>query len=102
MGLIVIIIFIIKKLAEQFKGHFTCLRENSENYITFTVPIEKAVWRLDKIEKKLQNIYFTYYSLLVAQGLWFPCSSALSNLVNNIFEGIHTVKCKFKQNDKKC
>ena len=43
MGLIVIIIFIIKKLAEQFKGHFTCLRENSENYITFTVPIEKAV-----------------------------------------------------------
>ena len=32
---------IIKELAEKLKKKFTCLGENSEKYITFTVPIEK-------------------------------------------------------------
>ena len=36
--------FIIKELAEEF----TCLGENTEKYITFTVPIEKEVARIDK------------------------------------------------------
>ena len=33
--------FIIKELAEEFKNQFTCLGENTEKYIIFTVPIEK-------------------------------------------------------------
>ena len=33
--------FIIKELAEEFKGQFECLGENSEKYITFSVPIKK-------------------------------------------------------------
>ena len=28
--------------------------------------------------------------------------SSLSNLVNNLSEGIHRIKCKFEQDDKKC
>ena len=48
--------FIIKEIAEEFKKQFTCLRENTEKYITFTVPIEKEVTRIDKNEKKLKNI----------------------------------------------
>ena len=32
--------FIIKDLADEFKKQFTCLGENMEKYITFTVPIE--------------------------------------------------------------
>ena len=32
--------FIIKGLAEEFEGKFTCLGENTENYIIFSVPIE--------------------------------------------------------------
>ena len=32
--------FIIKELAQEFKTKFTCLGENTENYITFTVPKE--------------------------------------------------------------
>ena len=32
---------IIKELAEEFKKQFICLGENTEKYITFTVPIEK-------------------------------------------------------------
>ena len=45
--------FIIKELAEEFKKQFTCLGENTEKYITFTVQIEKKVTTIDKkIEKK--------------------------------------------------
>ena len=40
--------FIIKELAEEFEKQFTCLTENTEKYITFTVPIEKEVTRIDK------------------------------------------------------
>ena len=29
-------------------------------------------------------------------------SSSLSNLVNNISQGIHRIKCKFGYDDKKC
>ena len=40
--------FIIKELAEEFEKQFTCSGENTEKYITFTVPIEKEVTRTDK------------------------------------------------------
>ena len=33
--------FAIKKLAEEFKGEFDCLGENTEKYITFSVPLKK-------------------------------------------------------------
>ena len=39
------------------------------------------------MENKLQNLYLTDYNLL------------LSNLVNNLSEGIHTIKCKYRHND---
>ena len=29
-------------------------------------------------------------------------TSSLSNFVNNVFEGIHKIKCKYGHNDKKC
>ena len=38
--------FIIKELVKEFDGNFECLGENTEKYITFSVPIKK------KIEKK--------------------------------------------------
>ena len=40
--------FIIKELAEEFKAQFTCLGEITEKYITFSVPIEKEVTRINK------------------------------------------------------
>ena len=33
--------FIFKELAEEFKGQFGCLGENTEKYITFSVLIKK-------------------------------------------------------------
>ena len=41
--------FIINELAEEF----TCLGENTEKYITFTVPIENEVTRIDKNGEKI-------------------------------------------------
>ena len=35
--------FIIKYLAREFKGNFECLGENTEKYISFTVPFKKVV-----------------------------------------------------------
>ena len=40
--------FIIKELAEKFLKQFICLGENAGKHITFTVPIEKEVTRIDK------------------------------------------------------
>ena len=44
--------FIIKELMKEFEGNFECLGENTEKYITFSVPIKK------KIENK--DIEITY------------------------------------------
>ena len=33
--------FIIKELAEEFEEEFECLGENTEKYITFSVPIKR-------------------------------------------------------------
>ena len=61
--------FIIKELAEEFKKQFTCLGENTEKYITFTVPIEKEVTRIDKNGEEITKNLLTYYNLLIAQDL---------------------------------
>ena len=75
----------IKELAAEFKKQFTCLGENTEKYITFTVPIEKKVTRIDKngakITKKLS------YILQFIDSARFVASS-LSNLVNNLSETV--------------
>ena len=33
--------FLIKELVKEFKGNFDCLGENTEKYITFSVPLKK-------------------------------------------------------------
>ena len=40
--------FIIKELAEGFTEQFTCLVQNIEKYITFTVPIKQEVKDIDE------------------------------------------------------
>ena len=40
--------FIIKELAEEFEGEFECLGENTEKYITFSVPIKNEITKKDK------------------------------------------------------
>ena len=45
--------FIIKKIAEEFRGQFNCSGEHTEKYITFSVPVEKDVTRIDKNGKEI-------------------------------------------------
>ena len=40
--------FIIKELVEEFEGELECLGENTEKYITFSVPIKKEITKKDK------------------------------------------------------
>ena len=75
--------FIIKELVKEFEGNFECLGENTEKYITFSVPIKK------KIENKDLEIT---YKLKFIDSYRFM-SSSLSKLVDNLSEGIHDNKC---------
>ena len=55
--------FIIKELVKEFEGNFECLGENTEKYITFSVPIKK------KIENK--DLEITYkLNLSIVIDLW--------------------------------
>ena len=89
--------FIIKELAKEFKKQFTCLGENTEKYITFTVPIEKEITRIDKKEKEITKN--RSYILQFIESARFMASS-LSNLVNNLSEGVHRIKCLMKFDKK--
>ena len=42
----------MKKLTGEFEGQFTCLGENTEKYIGFSVPIEEEVTKIDKKGKE--------------------------------------------------
>ena len=91
--------FIIKELVEEFKKQFTCLGENTEKYITFTVSIEEGVTKIDKIREEItRNV--SYILQFIGSSRFM--ASSLSNLVNNFSEEIHRVKCKYRHDDKKC
>ena len=75
--------FIIKELVKEFGGNFDCLGENTEKYITFSVPLKK------KIENK--NLEITYKIKFIDSFRFM--SSSLSKLVDNLSEGIHNNKC---------
>ena len=81
--------FIIRELVKEFEGNFECLVENTEKYITFSVPIKK------RIENKDIEIY---YKTKFVESYRFMATS-LSKLVDNLTEGIHNDKCiKCKSN----
>ena len=75
--------FIIKELAKEFDGNFECLGENTEKYITFSVPVKK------KIENK--NIEIKYKIKFIDSYRFM--SMSLSKLIDNLSEGIYNNKC---------
>ena len=82
--------FIIKKLAEEFEEKFECLRENTEKYITFSVPIKIQTTKIDKDSN--DEIVNISYKIKVIGSFRFM-SSSLPNLVDNLSEGLHSDKC---------
>ena len=73
---------IIKELAKEFNGNFECLGENTEKYITFSVPIKKEI--------RNKNIEITYKIKFIDSYRFM--STSLSKLVDNLSEGIHNNK----------
>ena len=74
--------FIIKKLAEEFKSDFECLEENTEEYITFSVPLKK----------ENDNGKIITYKLKFIDSYRFMQSS-LASLVDNVSE-VYGKECK--------
>ena len=74
---------IIKQLAKEFDGQFECLGENTEKYITFSVPIKK----------ELDNSKTITYKLKFIDSFRFM-STSLSSLIDNLCEKLRSGKCK--------
>ena len=68
---------------KEFEGNFECLGENTEKYITFSVPIKK------KIENK--DLEITYKIKFIDSYRFLSLS--LSILVDNLPKGVHNNKC---------
>ena len=68
---------------KEFEGNFECLGEDTEKYITFSVPIIK------RIENKDKEIT---YKIKFIDSFRFMATS-LSKLVDNLTEDIHGDKC---------
>ena len=67
-----------------------CLGEKTEKYITFTVAIEKEVTRIDKNGEEItKNISYILQFIDNTR-----CKASSSNLVNNLSDRIHNIKCK--------
>ena len=75
--------FIIKELVKEFDGNFECLGENTEKYITFSVPIKKKI--------KNKNIEITYKIKFIDSYRFM--SMPLSKLMDNLSEGLHINTC---------
>ena len=82
---------IIKEIANQFQGKFECLGENSEKYKNFFILIEKEVIKIDKDGN--ESIVAISYKLKFIDSERSMATS-LSNLVDNLTEKIHEIKCK--------
>ena len=83
--------FIIKQLAKEFKVQFKHLGENTEKYITFSVPIKKELDNSKRITYKLKFIDSVKFML-----------KSLSRLVDNLSEKVHSDKrknCKSELDD---
>ena len=72
--------FVIKKLVKDFEVEFECLGENTEKYITFSVPVKKE--DDGKITYKLKFIDSHKFM-----------QTSLSNLVDNL-SGVYDKECK--------
>ena len=75
--------FITNQLAEEFKGELSCIGENMEKYITFSVPIKKEGDNGKKIAYKLRFIDSFRFM-----------STSLSKLFDNMPGIFNNIECK--------
>ena len=71
---------IVEELANEFEGQFECLGENTKNYNTFSIAMEKEVTNIDKDGNG--SVITISYKMKFIDSTRFMVSS-LSNLVEN-------------------
>ena len=79
-----IIIISIKYLAREFCDHLECLGENTEKYITFSVPIKKVINDENDDDEESKPKGITYKIKFIDSCRFMQDS--LSNLVDNLSE----------------
>ena len=80
---------IIKELAEKFKGNIDCLGENTEKYLTFSIPLKKEIKDKKLVTYKLRFIDSSRFM-----------STLLASLVDNLSKVGNTncTKCMERYN----
>ena len=81
--------FIIKELVKEFESNFECLGENTEKYITFSVPLKKKIENKN-IEINCKIRFIDSYRFM---------ATSLSKLIDNLTEDIHGDKCVVCKSD---
>ena len=66
-------------------------------HITFTVPIEKEVTRIDKNGEKITKTISSRLQFIDSARFM---ASSLTDHLNNLAEGIHRIKCKYGHDNK--
>ena len=94
-----VIITVIKELANEFDGEFNCLGENTIIYIIFSVPIG---WKVRQIGNNREEITKTISNKKKFTERARFMASSLLNHVNNLPEEIHKIKSKYGHDGKKC
>ena len=74
-------------------GKFICLGKGTEKYISFLVPIEKEVTRIDENGEEITKTISCRQCILYPFDRARFMASSLSNLVDNLSEGIHKINC---------
>ena len=74
--------FIVKELVKEFEGNFECLGENTEKYITFSVPLKKKIGN--------KNIEITYKIKFIDS---YRFLSSTKMILDNLSEELHNNKC---------
>ena len=77
-------------MTEEFEGESECLGENTEKYITFSVPVKKEIKKKD--ENGNEKITKISYKIKFIDSFRFM-STSLPNLVSNLSEGLHNDRC---------
>ena len=89
--LVMLLIFIINQLAEEFKGELNYMGENMEKCITFSAPIKKEC---DHGKTIAYNLRFT-------DSLRFM-STSLLGLIDNVSGKFNSIRCKSCTENNKC
>ena len=77
--------FYHKRVGRRIRKNNT-LGESYQKYLIFKVPIENKVMKIDKNGEEITKDMSTDSARFI--------TSSLSNLVNNLSEEIHKIKCK--------